>query len=135
MGGSPLAPRTAALLSPGQHMGTDMDDTKKMGTGIFPAARLNIPGPTEVELLLEQMMGAFPQNDQGVSEHDLDGLGDGEIMEVRSRLPRTMAEEAREPAEALTGEPMPQQRCPDCGGYHDDQDMPFGGGILLIFID
>lgn len=134
MGGSPLAPRTAALLSPGQHKGTTMDD-KKMGTGTFPAARLNIPGPTEVELLLEQMMGAFPQNDQGVSEHDLDGLGDGEIMEVRSRLPRTMEEEARAGSEALTGEVTPKVRCPDCGGFHDDQDVPFGGGILLISID
>ncbi len=115
-------------------MGTIMDDTKKMGTGIFPAARLVMTEPTEVELLLEQMMGAFPSNDDQPSEHDLDGLGDGEIMEARSRLPRTMEGEARAGSEALTGEPLP--RCPDCGGYHDDENTPFGGArILLVFID
>ncbi len=117
-------------------MGTIMDDTKKMGTGIFPAARFNIIGPTSVELLLEQMAEAFPSNDNQPSEHDLDGLGDGEIMAMRSRLPRTMAEEARESAEALTGEVPPKERCPDCGGYHDDENTPFGGArVLLIFID
>lgn len=115
-------------------MGTIMDE-KKMGTGIFPAARLMMTEPTEVELLLEQMFGASPSNDDQPSEHDLDGLGDGEIMEARSRLPRTMDEEARAGSEALTGEVAPKERCPDCGGYHDDQDEPFVGGILLIFID
>lgn len=92
-----------------------MDDTKKMGTGIFPAARFNITGPTSVELLLEQMAEAFPSNDQD--------------------LPRTMEGEARAGSEALTGEVTPKERCPDCGGYHDDENTPFGGGILLIFID
>jgi len=94
-------------------MGTIMDDTKKMGTGIFPAARLVMTEPTSVELLLEQMFGAPPSNDD---------------------LPRTMEEEARAGSEALTGEPLP--RCPDCGGYHDDENTPFGGArVLLIFID
>ena len=65
-----------------------------------------------MELLLEQMMGAFPENDQ-------------------SRLPRTMQEEAREGSELLTGEVINPEGehpvCPDCGERH-----PQGPIVLLV---